>query len=260
MTFGEKLFKLRKANGLSQETLAEQLDTSRQAVSKWENNQGYPETDKIIMISSIFNVSTDYLLKDTEVTAEEVDGFYVSKEMATSYLVDTNKKAKYISFGLFFIALAFMPYFIFVGDPKVYIIPTVILATIGIGLCISTSNIDEKYKQLKKEVLIFDNNYLNELSMIYESLKNRYKFFIIIGSCLLVSGLLTLGIERKFIQTGFLLPYYPICIGLIAIGIYIISYTSTILDAYKLLVENKTYTSRFSFILRKKVRRKIDDL
>ena len=47
MTFGEKLYKLRKARGLSQEALAEKLHTSRQAVSKWENDNGYPETEKI---------------------------------------------------------------------------------------------------------------------------------------------------------------------------------------------------------------------
>ena len=48
MTFGEKLLKLRKEKGLSQETLAEQIGTTRQAVSKWENNQGFPETEKLI--------------------------------------------------------------------------------------------------------------------------------------------------------------------------------------------------------------------
>ena len=46
MTFGEKLFKLRKEKGLSQEQLAEQMNTTRQAVSKWENDQGFPETEK----------------------------------------------------------------------------------------------------------------------------------------------------------------------------------------------------------------------
>ena len=48
MNFGEKLFTLRKEKGLSQEALADQLGTTRQAVSKWENNQGYPETEKIL--------------------------------------------------------------------------------------------------------------------------------------------------------------------------------------------------------------------
>lgn len=56
MTFGEKLFQLRKVRGLSQEELAGKLNTSRQAISKWENNNGYPETEKIIMISKIFQV------------------------------------------------------------------------------------------------------------------------------------------------------------------------------------------------------------
>ena len=49
MTFGEKLYKLRKGKGLSQEALAEQLNTTRQAISKWENNQGFPETDKLLI-------------------------------------------------------------------------------------------------------------------------------------------------------------------------------------------------------------------
>ena len=66
MTFGEKLYKLRKEKGLSQEALAEQVSTTRQAVSKWENNQGFPETEKLMMLSNIFEVSIDYLLKDSE--------------------------------------------------------------------------------------------------------------------------------------------------------------------------------------------------
>ena len=49
MNFGEKLVQLRKGKGMSQEDLAVLLKTTRQAVSKWENNQGYPETDKILL-------------------------------------------------------------------------------------------------------------------------------------------------------------------------------------------------------------------
>ena len=63
MTFGEKLFKLRKERGLSQEALAEQVNTTRQAISKWENNQGFPETEKLMLLSNIFEVSIDSLLK-----------------------------------------------------------------------------------------------------------------------------------------------------------------------------------------------------
>ena len=64
MDFADKLLKLRTQCGYSQEALAEKLNVSRQAVSKWELGTTLPETDKVITISEFFNVSTDYLLKD----------------------------------------------------------------------------------------------------------------------------------------------------------------------------------------------------
>lgn len=64
MNFADKLLKLRTQYGYSQEALAEKLNVSRQAVSKWELGTTLPETDKVITISDFFNVSTDYLLKD----------------------------------------------------------------------------------------------------------------------------------------------------------------------------------------------------
>ena len=82
MSLGEKIFKLRKEKGISQEALAEQIGTTRQAISKWENNQGFPETEKLLQLSNIFEVSTDYLLKDEKIVKDsEERGYYVSKEM-----------------------------------------------------------------------------------------------------------------------------------------------------------------------------------
>lgn len=66
MTVGERMQQLRKAAGLSQEQLAEQLDVSRQSVSKWELNDAAPEISKIIALSELFGVSTDELLKGAE--------------------------------------------------------------------------------------------------------------------------------------------------------------------------------------------------
>ena len=62
MSFGEKLTQLRKEKGMSQEDLANSLNVSRQAVSKWESNNSYPETDKIVAICKLFNVSMDELI------------------------------------------------------------------------------------------------------------------------------------------------------------------------------------------------------
>lgn len=65
MNFAEKLYTLRTQSGYSQEVLAEKLNVSRQAVSKWETGPTLPETDKLIAISELFHVSIDSLLIDS---------------------------------------------------------------------------------------------------------------------------------------------------------------------------------------------------
>ena len=62
MSFAENLKQLRKEKQLSQEDLAEILDVSRQAVSKWEQGIGYPEVEKLLLLSSKLNISLDNLM------------------------------------------------------------------------------------------------------------------------------------------------------------------------------------------------------
>lgn len=64
MKLGEKLQRLRKRSGLSQEQLAARLTVSRQAVSKWELDDAVPDTENVVQLSRIFGVSCDYLLLD----------------------------------------------------------------------------------------------------------------------------------------------------------------------------------------------------
>lgn len=66
MSFAENLKMIRKERHVTQEQLAELLNVSRQAVSKWESGNGYPETEKLLIISKELNVSLDYLLLDGE--------------------------------------------------------------------------------------------------------------------------------------------------------------------------------------------------
>ena len=74
MTLGEKIQALRKQSGMSQEQLAERITITRQAISRWELNESIPDLENIVQLSQIFGVSTDYLLKDGDFTAEkEVD-------------------------------------------------------------------------------------------------------------------------------------------------------------------------------------------
>lgn len=66
MKLAEKIYQERRKLGLSQEQFAEQMDISRQAVSKWESGQSMPDLDKIVAMSQIFGVTTDYLLKEED--------------------------------------------------------------------------------------------------------------------------------------------------------------------------------------------------
>ncbi|MDE7329575.1 MAG: helix-turn-helix domain-containing protein [Clostridia bacterium] len=70
MTTGEKIAKLRKERGLTQEELAEKLGVTRQSVSRWESDAAFPETDKLITMSNIFGCSVDYILKYGGQTAQ----------------------------------------------------------------------------------------------------------------------------------------------------------------------------------------------
>lgn len=66
MTLGEKIKTLRINNNLSQEQLAEKLNVSRQAITKWENDGGIPDINNLQNIAKLFNTTIDYLVNNTE--------------------------------------------------------------------------------------------------------------------------------------------------------------------------------------------------
>lgn len=85
MTFGERLYELRKEKNISQEELAELLDVSRQSISKWENDKAYPEMTRLLFMSNYFGVSLDYLMRGT-LTEERIPNTeltYKAKNLAT---------------------------------------------------------------------------------------------------------------------------------------------------------------------------------
>ncbi len=95
MTLGEKIAKQRKELNYTQEQLAEILDVSRQSISKWESDQTYPETDKLIELGKVFDCSMDYLLKEeiTEKTGVSTLDFAGKVEkLREKIMTDKNKE------------------------------------------------------------------------------------------------------------------------------------------------------------------------
>ncbi len=108
MILADKIIDLRKKAGWSQEELADKLGVSRQSVSKWEGAQSIPDMNKILQLSELFGVSTDYLLKDSLEVAEpipaqdaETEGTtFVSMEEANAFLEYKTESAPRIALGV----------------------------------------------------------------------------------------------------------------------------------------------------------------
>lgn len=114
MILADKILKHRKENGWSQEDLAEKLNVSRQSISKWEGAQSTPDLERIIKMSEIFGVSTDYLLKDEledpgfdETFVDEVEnGRRVSLEEVNAFLGVREEAAGPIAKGVSLIIMS----------------------------------------------------------------------------------------------------------------------------------------------------------
>lgn len=105
MILADKITALRKKQGWNQEELAEKMGVSRQSVSKWEGAQSIPELEKILQLSKLFGVSTDYLLKD-EIEAEELSADEPDKSVRKVTLEEANVFLAERKRASFLIALA----------------------------------------------------------------------------------------------------------------------------------------------------------
>ena len=90
MILADKIIRLRKKNGWSQEELAEKMNVSRQAVAKWEGAQTIPSMEKILQLGELFGVTLDYLLKDERET-EENTGTAVETSLRRVTLAEANE-------------------------------------------------------------------------------------------------------------------------------------------------------------------------
>lgn len=146
MDFAEKLLTLRKANNLTQEQLTEKLDVSRQSVSKWESGQSIPELDKIVALSAIFNVTTDCILKSSEIDDLSMKTEILEKQQQMILVQEQKKQQIFrnilysLAVYMVFSALYFIGHFYFeIWNPSVifsgFLIATAIVIFIFTKKC-----------------------------------------------------------------------------------------------------------------------------
>lgn len=144
MILADKIVSLRKKAGWSQEDLAEKLGVTRQSVSKWEGAQSVPDMDKVVMMSRLFGVSTDFLLKDeleeeTPCAAAQDDDTplrRVSLTQASAYLALRKAAAPKIAIATALCIISPVTLILLAGMSEVQRFPISGNAAAGIGLCV----------------------------------------------------------------------------------------------------------------------------
>ncbi len=143
MDFSEKLLTLRKANNLTQEQLAEKLDVSRQSVSKWESGQAAPELEKVVAMSVIFDVTTDYLLKSSEIDDLSLKTEMLGKQQQMMLIREQKQHQVFecamysLAIYLIFFAIYFIGHFYFeIWNGSVIFSEFLIATAIAIFICI----------------------------------------------------------------------------------------------------------------------------
>jgi len=150
MSLAEKIIMLRKEKKWSQEELAEKLQVSRQAVSKWESGFSTPELDKIVQISQIFNVTTDFLIKDDSNSSKEKtnnqtdfhteETIKVSLETVKDFLFAKKQNSILVAIAtaLCILSVSMFIFIITIGSQKLGLSKT---TAVSIGMCFLLINV-----------------------------------------------------------------------------------------------------------------------
>ena len=264
MILADKIILLRKKSGWSQEDLAEKLNVSRQSISKWEGAQSVPGMDKILQLSEIFGVSTDYLLKDSieleeyveqESKSEESSVRYVSMEEANSYLDLTQNIAHKMALG---VAMCIMSPAIIITLSNLYLLEqfsfsenqsqaialTLFFITIASAVVIFIS-IGMKFKDfeyLKTEPIETEYGVSGMVKSKMKAYKETYSKYNIIGVTLCILSVLPV-ILSSFADKDLTDGIGVIgTLFMVAVGVFMLVTVGTIWSSFNVLLQEGEYS------------------
>lgn len=277
----EKIINLRKSRGWSQEELAEKLDVSRQSVSKWESGISNPDLDKIVAMSTLFGVSTDYLLKDTAneerepvrdfapdaedkeekeetVAKESLPTKVVSAAECEDYLAAVQKAGPRIALGVLLCILSPVALILCGGlsgigmlmsesvAAAVGIAALFLFVGVAIAIFIPTGMSLSKYEYLENHILILSEKNENALRGEYEERDKKDLWYITAGVLTCIFGVLVLILAGCFFPQNEMILISATCLLFVfaAIGVYIIVRTCYLRGAYQKLLQLEDYTKK----------------
>lgn len=210
MKLGQKIAGLRKKSSLSQEALAEKMNVSRQAVSKWESNQSIPDIEKIVDLSELFEVTTDYLLKNGtpsfelpgKSSEEKIEKALpaITDQEIDQYLEVAKKAAHFesLSIALFFLAIASFCLFstlVFISHnifgTVAYIAPIIIIA-IALGYFIHAKLMMHEFKSITQNKFALTSTQNDLIDSSAHEFRNKNNRRIVIGVVLCILAIIPL--------------------------------------------------------------------
>lgn len=260
MILADKIISLRKRNGWTQEALAEKLNVSRQAVSKWEGAQSMPDMEKILQMSRLFEVSVDYLMKEELVESDYVEDTYssvkkVSLELANAFIKDSIWQAKRIAIavGLFIISPVVLIGFSLLDEAGklsiteqqygiLGLVFLILMVVVGVAILIYTNATMSQYDFIEES--IFDIEF--GVEGMVEDAKRRYRpthtLGLVVGVSLLILSSLPVLLSDVF--EIFEVIGVPILLIMVALGVNTLIRVSVLWSSFEKLMQEGEYNPR----------------
>ena len=263
MILADKIIELRKKEGWSQEELAEKLSVTRQSVSKWEGAQSIPDLDKVVQMSRLFGVTTDYLLKDEleESQPAECDAAPVLRRVTMAQASDylALRRAAAPKMALATMLCVFSPIaLIGLGGLSelsasavritegaaggIGLCVLIVLVAIAVALFISCGNKAKEYEFLEKEPFETEYGVTGMVKERQKAFKPAYDRMNLTGTMLCILSVLPLFAAA--ISGWDFLAVMAVCVllALVGIGTYFFVYGGTVNGAMEKLLEEGDYT------------------
>lgn len=264
MILADKIIELRKKNGWSQEELAEKMAVSRQSISKWEGAQSVPDMGRIVRLSELFGVSTDYLLKDEMETEELIEApaettayKTVSMEEANAFLQMKEFVSGRMAIGVMLCILSPVMLILLGGAQEMGkirisenqagglgLVILFVLVGIAVAIFINCSIRGSRFEYLEKEPIETLYGVDGMVRDRKEKFLPTYTRQLTVGVVLCVISAIPLFASLIFSEEDSFLQVASIAalLVLVAVGVLLIVRCSVIWGAFQMLLEEGDYT------------------
>ncbi len=264
MNFEYKLAELRRKKGLTQEELADKMGVTRQSVSKWESGQSLPDLEKIIKLSELFEVTTDYLIKDennrfTNNFNNEVLKRQISLEEAKDYLKVKKTTARYNAFATFLCIISPITLILLAAFSEVKefsltenvaagigLITTLLLVGIAVAIFVRSSSKLEEFNYIEKETFKLGFAVKDMVKERKDKYKSRFDQLRILGIflCIVAAIPLFIGMIINDENDLLMVSMVAVTIFIVANGVFLLVLSYSIWDGFEKLISEGAFNKK----------------